>query len=88
MEFLLIMGIGTALAVLVVIGSRPKRAVYSRGAASPARQFSTGASPVWQKDATSSHPIGELEYLESIERHDNDPEHQPFPLPPPIPRQK
>ena len=88
MEFLLIMGIGTVLAVLVVIGSRPKRSVYSKGSASPARQFSPGASPAWEKDAAASHPIGELEYLEDIERHDNDPAHQPFPLPPPIRRRK
>jgi len=88
MEFLLIMGIGTVLAVLVVIGNRPKRPrCVSRGV-SPSRQFSFGATPSWKKDISSSHPIGDLEYLESIERHDNDPEHQPFPLPPPIRRQK
>ena len=66
MEFLLIMGIGTVLAVLVVIGSRPKRPVYSKGSASLARRFSPGESPVWKKDAAASHPIGELEYLEDI----------------------
>jgi len=88
MEFLLIMGIGTVFAVMVVIGSRPKESVYSKGAASPARQFSPGASPTWKKDAAASHPIGELEYLEGIERHDDDPAHQPFPLPPPIRRWK
>jgi hypothetical protein len=84
MEFMVIMGIGTVLAILVVIGSRPKRPSYSKGAASPARQFSPGATPPWKKDAALSHPKGELEYLEAIERHDNDPQHQPFPLPPPL----
>lgn len=83
MEFLVIMGIGTVLAVLAVIGSRPKRPTVFKGRGSPARQFSSGGTPPWKKDAALSHPMGELEYLEAIERHDNDPQHQPFPLPPP-----
>lgn len=83
MEFLVIMGIGTVLAVLVVIGNRPKRPRYVSRGVSPSRQFYSGATPVWEKDIALSHPIGELEYLEEIERHDNDPEHHPFPLPPP-----
>jgi hypothetical protein len=86
MEFLIIMGIGAVVAVLAVIGSRPKRPVVFKGRTSPARQFSPRATPAWKKDAALSHPIGELEYLEAIERHDNDPQHQPFPLPPPVPR--
>jgi len=88
MEFLLIMGVGLVVAVLIVIGSRPKRPTVSKGRASPARQFSTGATPPWKKDAARSHPIGGLEYLEGVERHDSDPEHQPFPLPPPRQRER
>jgi hypothetical protein len=83
MEFLLIMGIGAVLAVLVVIGNRPKRPRLVGRRVSPSRQFSNGGTPPWKKDAAQSHPIGELQYLEGIEQHDNDPEHQPFPLPPP-----
>jgi len=71
------------LAVLIVIGSRPKRPTVFKGRSSPARQFSPGATLPWKKDVAASHPIGELQYLEGIERHDADPEHQPFPLPPP-----
>jgi hypothetical protein len=88
MEFLVIMTIGTVIAVLVVIGNRPKRPRYVSRGLSPSRQFSSGTTPPWKKDIARSHPIGELEYLEGIERHDDDPEHQPFPLPPPIQRQK
>lgn len=88
MEFFAIMGIGVVLAILIVLGSRPKRPTVSLGNASPARQFSTGGTPVWKKDIALSHPIGELEYLEAIERHDKEPLHQPFPLPPPRPRQQ
>lgn len=83
MEFLLIMAIGTLIAVWAVAGTRPKRAIHFGKRSSPNRQFSTGGTPSWKKDAAASHPIGELQYLEGIERHDNDPEHQPFPLPPP-----
>jgi len=88
MEFLLIMGIGTIVAVLVVIGSRPKRPTAYRGGVSPAHQFSPDGTPPWKKDIAASHPIGELQYLEAIERHDNDPQHQPFPLPPPRQREE
>ena len=83
MEFLLIMGIGVVVAVLIVIGSRPKRPPVFKGHASPAPHFSDCVRPPWKKDITVSHPIGELQYLEGVERHDNDPEHRPFPLPPP-----
>lgn len=87
MEFLLIMAIGTLIAVWAVIGTRPKRPIHFGKRSSPNRQFSTGGTPPWKKDAARSHPIGELEYLEGIEQHDNDPEHQPFPLPPPRPKE-
>jgi hypothetical protein len=83
MEFLAIMGIGTVLAILVVIGNRPKRPRAVTRGVSPSRQFSSTTTPVWKKDIAQSHPIGELEYLEQIERHNKDPQHQPFPLPPP-----
>lgn len=88
MEFLAIMGIGTVLAILVVIGNRPKRPrAVSRGV-SPSRQFLSTSTPVWRKDIAQSHPIGELEHLEQIERFNNDPQHEPFPLEPPRQRQK
>lgn len=86
MEFLLIMAIGSLIAVWAVIGTRPKRSIHFGKRITPNSQFATGGSPTWKKDAARSHPIGELEYLEGIEQHDNDPEHQPFPLPPPRPK--
>lgn len=82
MEFLLIMAIGTLIAIWAVVGTRPKRRIHF-GRRSANRQFSAGGTPPWKKDVSLSHPIGELQYLEGVERHDNDPEHQPFPLPPP-----
>jgi hypothetical protein len=83
MEFLVIMTVGTVIAVLIVIASRPKRRVNFGASYHEPQDSTPGATPPWKKDAALSHPIGELEYLEAIERHDNDPEHQPFPLPPP-----
>lgn len=82
MEFLLIMAIGTLVAIWAVIGTRPKRPIHF-GKRSPNRQSSTDGTPPWKKDVSVSHPIGGLQYLEGVERHDKDPEHQPFPLPPP-----
>ena len=39
------------------------------------------------KGAEYVQPMGELEYLEAVERHDKDPAHYPFPSPPPrLPR--
>ena len=87
MEFLFIIGIGALIAIWAVIGTRPKRPIHFGRRSSPNRQFSPSATPSWKKDAALSHPIGELEYLEGIERHDNDPEHQPFLLPPPHPKE-
>jgi hypothetical protein len=88
MEFLIIMGIGTVLTVLVVIGNRPKRPRCVSKGVSPSRRFFSEATPVWKKDVAESHPIGGLQYLEQVERHDNDPQHQPFPLPPPREREQ
>jgi hypothetical protein len=81
MEFLVIMAVGAAIAVWAVIGTRPKHPVSFD--VPPIDDFSPGATPPWKKDIALSHPIGELEYLEGIERYENDPAHQPFPLPPP-----
>jgi hypothetical protein len=82
MEFLAIMAAGTVLAILVVIGNRPKQPRFMTKSVSPSRQFSPGATPEWKKEIAESLPMGEMEYLEGIERYEADPQHQPFPLPP------
>jgi hypothetical protein len=83
MEFLVIMAVGTAIAVWAVIASRPKGAVFDDRESFLLHDKSPGDTPPWKKDAALSHPIGELEYLEGVERYENDPAHQPVPLPPP-----
>ena len=83
MEFLLIMGIGTALAVWAVIGTRPKRPLYLDSEFDELGESSSPKTSAWRKDIADSHPLGELEYLEGIERYENDRSHQAYPLPPP-----
>jgi hypothetical protein len=87
MEFLLIMGIGTVLAVLVVIGSRPKRWCIREEQLRP----HANSLPVQILCGKKTPPVRtrlENWNIWGIERHDNDPEHQPFPSPPPIIRSK
>jgi hypothetical protein len=76
------MAVGTILAVLVVRGSRPSRPRTFRRR-HRLRNFMSSATPTWKKDLSRSHPIGEFQYLEQIERYNKDPQHEPFPLPPP-----
>lgn len=83
MEFFVIMAAGTAIAVWAVIGTRPKQGANFVDGGIPPEGFTHHETPVWKKDIALSHPIGELEYLEGVERYQNDPTHQPFPLPPP-----
>ena len=83
MEFFVIMAVGAAVAVWAVIGTRPKRPLYFDTELGEADEFASPKTSAWRKDIADSHPIGELEYLEGIERYENDPTHQPYPLPPP-----
>jgi hypothetical protein len=82
MEFFAIMAVGTVLAVLVVLGCRPSRPRNIRQAPD-VDELSPRPTPPWKKDISLTHPIGELQYLEQIERYNKDPQHQPFPLQPP-----
>ena len=65
MEFLAIMPIGAVLAVLMVVGSRPKHRAIPKAVASRSRHFSPGATPPWKEDIALSHPMGELEIWSS-----------------------
>ena len=83
MEFLVIMAVGTVIAVWAVIASRPKRPFRFEPTLLEQNEVLSQETPRWKKDGARSHPIGKLEYLEAIERNRKDPQHQPFPLPPP-----
>lgn len=86
MDFFLIMGIGTVVAIIVV-ANLPKSGhipyekdqdpfAYKKSPQTLASQ--KGISEVWSTD--------EMDYLNKLERHERDPRHWPAPLPPPPPR--
>jgi len=84
MEFLAIMVVGTLIAIWVVINLRPKHPIQRVAHDYPSATDSPPlGTPAWTKGAEHVQPMGELEYLEAVERHDKDPAHYPFPSPPP-----
>ena len=80
------MAIGGVLAALAVLASRPSRPRNIR--LPEVEQTKSSPSPTWKKDIAVSHPIGEYQYLEQIERFNQDPQHEPFPMPPPPPKRQ
>ncbi|HEY1719440.1 MAG TPA: hypothetical protein VGH42_14265 [Verrucomicrobiae bacterium] len=85
MEFFLIMGIGTVVAILIV-ANLPK----SGGIPFDENPFEAKPprdTPIWKKDIVETYANGDLEYLEKLERHQKDPQHWPCPFPPDEPRQ-
>ena len=87
MDFLLIMGIGTVVAI-VVVGNQPKsgQIVCDR----KKNPFAYKAPPktlAWQKDLSEIVSTDGMDYLRKQARHMDDPRHWPAPFPPP-PRQK
>lgn len=86
MEFLAIMVVGTLVAIWVVLHLRPKHPIdHVAHDDSRMTDPSPPGTPAWTKGAEYVQPMGELEYLEAVERHDKDPAHFPFPSPPPRP---
>jgi hypothetical protein len=83
MEFLVGMAVGTVIAVWAVVGTRPKRRLCFDEESGEWNESASPKTSAWRKEIGNSHPIGELEYLEGIERYENDRTHQPYPLPPP-----
>jgi hypothetical protein len=80
MDFFLIMGIGTVFAIWVV-ANLPKS-----GGAAPDRDLSGQKpfqTPAWRKDISETFSTDDFDYLRKLERHQNDPQHWPFPFSPP-----
>lgn len=84
MEFWLIMGIGTVVAILIV-ANLPKsghipsdKAIYDAGKTRP--------TPVWKKDIAETWPLGDVDYWHKLERYQKDPQHWPCPFPPDKPK--
>jgi len=77
MEFLAIMVVGTLVAVWGVVGSRPTRRMFSYLPPVIPPEMKPHSPPdIWQY-----RPMDKTEYAEAVERHTNDPAHNPFPLP-------
>ena len=83
MEFFLIMGIGTVVAILIV-ANLPKSGGIPYDEAVDGVE--PRATPIWKKDIVETYSMGDLEYLEKLERHQKDPQHWPCPFPPDAPQ--
>ena len=80
MDFFLIMGIGTFVAIWIV-ANLPKS-----GGAAPDNDLSEPKpfqTPAWRKDISESFATDDFDYLRKVERHQNNHQHWPFPFPPP-----
>jgi hypothetical protein len=82
MEFLVIMGIGTVVAI-VIVALQPKSGHIPYNAVEG--PFTSKAPPktlAWQKDLPEVVSTDEFDYLRKQARHMEDPRHWPAPFPP------
>jgi hypothetical protein len=79
-EFLAIMFVGTLIAIWAVSGSRPSRKteVSYLPPVIPPEMNPRRPPETWQYD-----PVDEAEFTVALDRHFDDPGHNPFPSPPP-----
>ncbi len=83
MEFLLIMGIGTVVAI-VVVAFQPKSGYIPYDPAQDPFAYKTPPKTLaWQKDLSEIVSADEMDYLRKQARHMDDPRHWPAPFPPP-----
>ena len=85
MDFLLIMGIGTVVAIIVVANLPKSGHIPYEKDEDPFAYKKPPQTLAWQKDSWSTD---EMDYLAKLERHERDPRHWPAPLPPPPPARK
>jgi len=84
MEFLVIMGIGTLVAIWIV-ANLPKPRARRRGiqrreiVSFETKPFTT---PVWKKDVSEFYSTDGFDYLRKLDRYQKDPHHWPCPFPP------
>ena len=84
MQFLLIMGIGTLVAIWIVV-NQPKR--RGRGQWTEQREIidcvqKPAQTPASAKDISESFSEDEFDYIRKAARYEDDPQHWPPPLPP------
>jgi len=85
MDFFLIMGIGTAVAIWVVVNLRQSRNLRGDIISYEQKPHQTPAS---SKDMSEYFSTDGFDYLRKLDRHLSDPHHWPCPFPPPEPRQE
>jgi len=79
MEFLVLMLIGTLIAIWAVTGSRPKQ---NSGVSYLPPVIPSEMNPHRQPEIWQYRPMNEIEHAAAIARYTNDSVHNPFPLPP------
>jgi hypothetical protein len=83
MDFLLIMGIGTVVAVVVVAFQPKSGQIPYEEEANPFAYKAPPKTPAWKKDDSAVVSMNEMDYMSKLGRHLDDPRHWPAPLPPP-----
>lgn len=76
------MGIGTVLAI-VVVAFLPKSGQIPLEEEEPFAYKAPVKTPAWKKDDSEVISMNDMDYMDKLERHINDPYHWPEPLPPP-----
>jgi hypothetical protein len=88
MQFLLIMGIGTLVAIWVVANqSKPRgRRRRHKGADIISFEHLPANKPAWRGEVGEVYSTDEFDYMRKMARHQDDPQHWPPPFPPPQPK--
>jgi hypothetical protein len=85
MEFLLIMGIGTLVAIWVV-ANQPKPRGHRRRRSEPeiiSFKHKPANEPAWRGELGEVYSTDEFDYMRKMARHNENPRHWPAPFPPP-----
>jgi hypothetical protein len=82
MDFLLIMGIGTVVAIIVVANLPKSGHIPYRRDDDPFAYKAPRETLAHQKDSSEVIAVDEMDYLRKHARFVNDPRHWPAPLPP------
>jgi hypothetical protein len=85
MQFLLIMGIGTLVAIWVVANQPKQRGRRRRNDEPDIISFEhlPANKPAWRGELGDVYSTDEMDYLRKQARHMDDPRHWPAPFPPP-----
>jgi hypothetical protein len=88
MQFLLIMGLGTLVAIWVVANQPQPRGRSRRYEQPDITSFERMPSnrPAWRGEAGEVFSTDEFDYLRKVARHQDDPQHWPPPFPPEQPK--